>query len=127
MGNVPKPTIHVFKEFNVGKTASSRYYKLDKTINSISLLTKEIKIENDRKFAKSRPIFWAYLRVKNKWQTPRLTGLFKTPYKNIYKGDTEFKKNLVLFKFSLDAQTLKVYYFKDYHTNDLRRVLSLIK
>lgn len=121
-----KPTIHIFKEFNVGKTATTRYYKLEQTINGISLLTKEIKIENDRKFAKSKPVFWTSLRVNNKWQTPRLTGLFKTPYKNIYIGDTEFKRNLLVFKFSVDAQSLKVYYFKDYYTRNLREIFNSI-
>ena len=66
------------------------------------------------------------VRIGNKWSNC-ITGLFKTSLKNIYKGDTQKKKNLVIFNFLEDGNTLIVKYFKNYFTNDLSNISQHIK
>jgi len=71
------------------------------------------------------PDYWLKIKNGNKWSNC-ITGLFKTGVSNIYKGDKDRKKNLIVFKFSDNAKTLTAFFFKNYYTKDLSKVLSII-
>lgn len=120
------PITHVFSEINEGKFKSVKHYELKEAQNGTNQFSDIINISKDRKCAKSSPTYWIQIHDGKKWVKPRLTGLFKTCYPSIYKGDTERKKHLVIFKFSRDASTLTIEFFQNYYTNDLSNVLPTI-
>lgn len=120
------PIIHVFSEINEGNFKSVKHYDLKNVTNGSSQLTEQINISKDRNCAQSKPDSWLRVRIGKKWSRC-ITGIFKTGYKNIFKGDLQRKKHLIIFKFSEDAKILTAYVFKDYYTNDLNNVLPLIK
>ena len=120
-----KPITHIFLEINEGKYKSVKHYELIEVINGTSQLTEQINISKDRNCAQSTPEYWLKVRNGNNWSNC-ITGLFKTGYNYIYKGDLQRKKHLIVIEFSNDAKTLKAYVFKDYYTTDLSNVLSFI-
>lgn len=123
---IPKPTIYIYKEINVGKYSTTKHFELVNQNTDNNSLTNLIKISKDRGFAKSNPLYWLNTRINNKWSKRNLTGLFKTSISNLFKGDIDKKKNLLLIKFSEGANSLTVYCFKDYYTSNLDNVLPLI-
>lgn len=120
--HAPKPTIHVYKEINGGKYSSVRHYELAECLGT-PILSSLIHISKDQNCANSTPDYWLRIREGNKWGK-YITGLFKTPQRFLYKGDTQKRRNLVLFKFSDDASTLIIGYYKNYYTTDLRNLLG---
>lgn len=120
------PTTHIYKEINEGKYASVKHYEIQKTINGVNQLSKLLNISKNRNCAQSMPMYWLKIRTEKKWSNC-ITGLFSTSEKNIFKGDTDKKKNLVLFKFSDNAKTLTVYLYPNYYTTDLSNLLTTIK
>lgn len=118
----PIPTIHIYKEINKGAFKSVKHYELVEC-HGEPILPPFINISKNRNCAKSKPDYWLRLREGNKWGK-YVTGLFKTSKRFVYKGDTDLKKNLILFKFSNDASTLVIGYFENYYTNDLRKLLG---
>lgn len=118
----PKPVTHVYREINQGKYKSVKHYEL-KESSSVQLLSSLINISKNQNCAKSMPDFWLRLREGNKWGK-YITGLFKTSKNLTYKGDTEKKRNLLVFKFSDNAQTLIIDFYQNYHTNDLNKVFK---
>ncbi len=120
----PQPIVHSYTEINPGKFKSVRHYKLNQVVNGTPVFTETINLSIDRKYAKSNPALWLKIREGNKWKTPAVTGLFKTNFPGIFKGDSQFKKNLIIVKFSNDASRVSIYYFKDFYTRDLRALIS---
>ena len=120
----PTPTIHTFTEINPGKYASVKHYKLDQVNNGTSLISEKINIQKDRNYAKSMPDYWLKIRQGKKWSRP-ITGLFKTSTENLYKGDGNYKRHLILLRFTEDQSQVTVYYFKDFYTADLTHILPL--
>jgi hypothetical protein len=120
-----KPITHVFSEINEGKFKGVRHYELIEVKNGTTQLSELINISKDRNCAQSMPDYWLKIRNGEKWSNC-ITGLFKTGFKNIFKGDTEKKKNLIIFKFTENAKTLTAYYFDNYYTTDLSKVLPPI-
>lgn len=120
------PITHVFSEINVGKFKSVKHYALIEIRNETTPLSKLINISEDRNCAKSTPDYWLKIKNSNKWSNC-ITGLFKTGLKNIYKGDTNKKKNLIVFIFSDNAKTLTIHFFKDYYTTNLNNVIKHFK
>ncbi|MFY9243930.1 MAG: hypothetical protein WAO74_12995 [Polaribacter sp.] len=123
---IPKPSIYIYKEINVGKYSTTKHFELVNQNNDNDNLTNLIKISKDRGFAKSNPLYWLNTQTNNKWNKRNLTGLFKTSISNLFKGDIDMKKNLLLIKFSEGANSLTVYCFKNYYTSNLDNVLQLI-
>jgi hypothetical protein len=123
----PKPIVHVFKEYNIGKFKTTRHYQLETVSNGTNQLTDLINISKDKNCAQSMPEYWIQIRDGNKWKKPRLTGLFKTGANLIFKGDTQKRINLVLFKFSDDAETLTIYFYSNYYTKDITTLLNTIQ
>ena len=114
----PTPVIHIFKEVNVGKYKYTKHYDIVEVINGRNQLSNKLNISADRNCAKANPDYWVQIRKGNKWLTPRLTGLFKTPRFNTFYGDTQRKRNLVIFEFSNDKRMLKVSYYPKFYTQD---------
>lgn len=123
----PKPIVHVFKEYNIGKFKTTRHYELENVSNGANQLTDIINISKDRNCAQSMPDYWLQIRDGNKWKKPRLTGLFRTGANLIFKGDTDKRTNLVLFKFSDNAETLTIYFYSNYYTKDITTLLKTIQ
>ena len=124
--NLRQPIVHVFKEINEGKYKSVKHYDLIEVNNGTSQLTEQINISKDRNCAQSMPEYWLKVKQGKKWSNC-ITGLFKTGYNYIYKGDLKRKKHLIVIRFSAGAKTLTAYVFKDYYTVDLSNVLPLLK
>lgn len=120
--HTPTPTIHVYNEINEGKYKTVKHYELAECLGN-PVLPLLINISKNRDCAKSMPDYWLRLREGNKWGN-YVTGLFKAPQRLTYFGDTDKKKNLVLFQFSNDASTLIIGYFENFYTNDLRNLLG---
>ena len=121
---IPQPVTHVYKEINIGNHKGVKHYELINR-NDRHLLSDLINISKDRKCAQSMPDYWLKLKDGKKW-TKCITGLFKTGERNIFKGDIDKKKHLVIFKFSDNADTLTVDYFQNYYTWNLSNVLSFL-
>jgi hypothetical protein len=128
-GIVPTPTIHVYSEINIGKYKCVKHYDLVEVKNSTAKLSQSINIQLDRGFAKSNPTYWLKVRELKKWVT--LTGLFETSYTNIFiadKGKTNIKQSLIIVVLdNKKRQNLSIYYFENYYTNDLNKVLHFIE
>lgn len=116
MNTAIKPIVLIFDATNLGKFKGTIHYQLKEVLNGIlsdTDLTELLNLSKDRECAKSSPTYWLQSRKNNKWQKPRLTGLFKTELQNTYKGDTQKGRNKLIFVFSDLNQTLTVYYFKN--------------
>ena len=122
----PTPITHIFKEINEGKYKSVKHYELIEVRNGTNKLSDFINISKDRNCAQSMPTYWLKIKQGKTWSRC-LTGLFKTGIANIYKGDLNRKKHLMIFKFLEGTNDLAVYVFQDYYTNDLSNVLQLLK
>jgi hypothetical protein len=85
----------------------------------------QINISKDRQCASSNPSYWLKIREENKW-SKNITGLFLTKEKNLFRGDHNKRKSLMLFRFSDNAETLTIFFFKDFFTGDLNQVLKQI-
>jgi hypothetical protein len=123
---IPKPSIYIYKEINVGKFSTTKHFELVNQNNDKDNLTNLVKVSKNRGFANSMPVYWIDTRTNNKWDEISLTGLFKTSITNLFKGDIDKKKNLLLFKFSEDANSLTFYCFKDYYTSNVNDVIQFI-
>ncbi len=89
------PIVYKYKEVNVGKYKTVRHFELVE-VEGNQMLTDNINISQDRQFAKSNPDFWIKTHNGKKWSNP-ITGLFKTGVKeNVYFGDLERKKHLII-------------------------------
>lgn len=120
----PKPVTHIFKEVNRSKFLSVKHFELTSVSNGNSQLSELINISKNRNCAMSMPDYWLKIRQGPKW-SKCITGLFKTAKQDLYKGDHNKRQHLLIFKFS-DADTLTIYYFKNYFTTDLTKVLPFI-
>lgn len=135
MNTATKPIVLVYDAINLGKFKSTTHYKLKEVINGTlndTDLTELLNLSVDRECAKSSPTYWLQVRHNNKWQKPRLTGLFKTEDQNTYKGDTQKGRNKLVFKFSDQGQTLTIYYFKNsnyphFYKDDLSRFKQVLR
>jgi len=124
MATTPTPTVHSYTEINHGKFSEVKHYELKEVTNGNQVLSNLINVSKDRNFARSNPDYWLKIREGKKWINPALTGLFKTNFPFIYKGDSQHKKNLIIAKFTKDASQVNIYYFKDYYTRDLKTLIT---
>ncbi|HUH26869.1 hypothetical protein [Gelidibacter sp.] len=132
MNTATKPIVLKYDATNLGKFKSTTHYQLTNGNLDITDLTELLNLSVDRECAKSSPTYWIQTRNDNKWQKPRLTGLFKTESQNIYKGDTQKGRTKLVFVFSDLRQTLTVYYFKDlnypnFYKDDLSRFKAFLQ
>mgnify|MGYP003603399936 CR=1 FL=1 len=126
-GNIPKPTIHVYKEINEGKFKTTKHYEIVEVENGTQKLSDLINVIVNRGFAKSAPDFWLKIRIGKRWEN--FTGLFKTSTPGLYfgdKGNSNRKEDLLIIKLSNDERDIIVYYFKNYYTANLSGVLKTI-
>ena len=121
----PLPIIHYFNEINIGKYNSVKHYELSKVDNGKPQLSTTINIQKDRKFAMCFPDYWLKIRYEKKWSKP-ITGLFKSQYPFLFKGDIDFKKHLVIVKINDAESKVVVYYFPNFYLRDAEELLSRI-
>lgn len=122
MATYNTPVTYIFKEINIGRYTSVKHYELETFNGTTNKLSTLLNVSKNRNCAQSTPYYWLKKKDGKKW-SGWLTGLFKTSTKNIFRGDLDKKKHLLLFKFSNNAETLTVYYFENYFTRDLSNVL----
>jgi len=104
-------------------------YQLAETQEN-TVLTEKIRIEKFRFFSNGSG-FDDYLRLRNtnNWKTcEQVTGLFKTEYPGLFFGDRIHSgtKNLLIFQFSKDFESLTIDYFKGYYPkkDEIKEVLG---
>lgn len=124
---IPTPIIHVYKEVNTGKYKTTQHFNLVEVKKGQNYISEKLNISVNRNCALSMPAFWLKIHNGKKWITPFLTGLFKTKKPNIYYGDVDKRTHLLIFVFSDNKENLKVYFFKNYYTKDLRLIAHFIK
>ena len=126
-GIIPIPITHNYNEINIGKYKVVKHYQITDLFNNSSCLTEILNVSLNREFAKSNPAYWLKIRIGKKWHI--LTGLFPTINKNVFYGDkgtNNKKEDLIVIEFSDNQQTLIVYYFKNYYTNNINKVLQFL-
>ena len=126
MATQTTPETYIFKEINIGKYNSVKHYQIVSNNGTQNNLFTLLNIGKNRSFAQSMPDYWLKVKQGKKW-SKCLTGLFKTSTQNIFKGDLYKKKDLILFKFSSNADTLTICHFENYYTKDLSNVLKFIE
>ncbi len=120
--HTPKPIVYIFNEINIGKYTETKHYKISKPYQCDRTITELLNISKNRFYAKANPVYWVKTKKDNKWQTPCLTGLFKTKQCNTLIGDisiNNIKTHTLLFVFSNNAKTLTAYLFKNYYTRNV--------
>jgi hypothetical protein len=123
--HIPNPITHLFKEVNEGKYRTVRHYDLVSVKNGKTQLSDKINLGKDRKFAQSMPAYWLKIKQGKTW-SKSIIGLFKTNRSNVYKGNSERKKNLIVIKFSNDEKQVTMYFFKDFFTRNLNDVTQFL-
>lgn len=119
------PIIHVFKEINVGRYATVRHFQLYETFNGSPQLSTLLNISVNRNYALSMPKYWVKERGNNGWVKPHLTGLFPFGTENLFWGDANRKKHLLLFSFDQCENQMIVFYFKNQYSNDFRGFVDI--
>lgn len=117
---IPVPDVMKF-ELDTDKIFKEvRHYDLK---DGKETLSNKLNIGINRGFSKANYTYSVKIRQVNKW-SKQITGLFPTHDPDIFYGDTNNKKNLVLMRFVDNGKLLKVYYFKDFHT---KRITDFLK
>ena len=123
-GNTPQYIRHTFKVTSELKSYS--IYELENVTGNNNLLTGVIRIE--KYFGKSNATNIAeYLRIRTatSWlKSEQVTGLRPTIKNGLFYGNRTYtdltglkKRNLLLFKFSVDRQTLIIDVFRGFYPN----------
>lgn len=123
MATTPTPTVYSYTELNPGKYATVKHYELQKENTGKPILSNLINIGQNRKFARSNPDYWLRIRKGKKWSKP-ITGLFPTSKEQIYFGDIQYKKHLILVHFQEQENKIEVYIFWNFYTPNLKPVLT---
>lgn len=113
----------IYKAENLGKFKGTVHYKLHKGCLTGTPFTQPLNLSTNQGFARSMPKYWIRIRENNKWSVQSLTGLFYCK-ESIYKGDYNKKQNLILFKFSDDMETLTIYFFKGFFTEQVQQLIN---
>lgn len=121
---IPQPTVyHYVLDRKFGEVW---HYNLLHCSSNTPELTPRLNISLNRNFAKSKPIYWIRERLGNKWTQTCTTGLFKTIYPNVYRGDLNRKKDLVIASQNIDSKTIRIFVFPDYFSYDLEPVFEYL-
>jgi hypothetical protein len=120
---IPVPDVMQFKLDTDKQFKEVRHYEL---IDGKETLSNKINIGINRGFSKALYTYSLKIRLGNKWSN-QITGLFPTHDPDIFYGDTNGKKNLVLIRFFNDGKRLKAYYFTDYYTGRIADFLKIFK
>lgn len=118
---IPLPVVMEFTLDKNKNLLSTRHYNLTK---GQELFSANLNISEDRKCAKSSPKFWLKIRKQKKWSSC-ITGLFLTSFDDWYFGDTDNKKNQVIFHFEHDK--LRLFFFTNFYTRRIDELINTIK
>lgn len=120
------PTELIFKEINIGKSTTVKYYEFVNGNISNTPVKKLLRISENRGFAKSDPDYWVSNRGLTKWEIkPCLTGLFPTSTERVYLGDHNHKESLLIFDLT-KPNILKVKFYDGYYPS-YRAIKELLK
>ena len=120
MDTITTPVIMVFEKDQTAIYNEVRHYNLCEGEN---LLSEKLNVSVFRGFSKARCTYSVKKRLVNKWST-QITGLFPTHDPDLFHGDIEGKKHLVLFRFSNNGNKLRVYLFQNFFTRDITDFLK---
>jgi hypothetical protein len=121
----PFPTIHIFKRTQYFSTVN--HYELIEAVGENTLLTDQISISKNRNFKKPDPEY--YLSPRSNSFSVNLIGLYTTAIDGILIGyirKNHKKVDTILVQLTDQERTVKIYYFKKYHSKDIRPLLSLL-
>jgi hypothetical protein len=122
---VPYPIMHTFRRTQYFSTVS--HYDLSELIGGNTLLTDQISISRNRNFSKPDPEY--YLSPRSNSFSVNLIGLYTTAIDGILIGyirKNHKKVDTILVQLTDQERTVKIYYFKKYHSKDIRPLLSLL-
>ncbi len=118
---IPNPLMMGF-ELDISKTfVSTRHYR---HVKGKDLFSEKLNISKDRMCAKSSPTYWLKTWNGKKWSN-WITGLFPTHYEGWFYGDTDRKKNQVIFHF--EGAKLELFYFEKFYTSRVNELVKLLQ
>jgi len=120
---IPVPDVMQFKIDTEKLFKEVRYYNL---IDGKETLSDKLNIGINRGFSKATYTYSVKIWQGSKW-SKQITGLFPTHDPDIFYGDTENKKNLILMRFLNNGNTIKVYYFQGFYTRRITDFLKVFK
>ena len=133
---IPVPVRHIYQADTSKQYKEVRHYIITNVVNDILQLYELLNVSKDRQFSKAKNIAY-WLKGKNtdtrKWSRP-ITGLKPTSTPNVYFGDIATKQNgrfipkdLLIFRFAKDAETLIIYVYRNFYTEQPTALQKLIK
>jgi hypothetical protein len=117
---IPIPVVMEFEQDTDKIFKEVRHFNL---IKGKDLFSQKLNIGINRGFSKAQYTYSLKIWKGKKW-SKQLTGLFPTNRQDLFYGDTEDKKNLVIVKFAESGKVLRVYYFENFYT---RRITAFLK
>jgi len=119
---------HVYRAVKINKCDIQ--YQITSVLPDRSCLTERIKLEKFQGFSKAHNL-WEYLRLRGatSWKSgEQVTGLFKTPDRNIFYGDrkTTKGKSLILIFKSSDLETVTIYTYPEGYYPSQKKIIYLI-
>jgi hypothetical protein len=120
---IPVPDVMQFKLDTDKQFKEVRHYNL---VDGKETLSNKLNIGINRGFSKALYTYSVKIREGNKWSR-QITGLFPTHDPDIFYGDTNNKKNLLLIRFIDNGTRIKAYYFTDYYTGRIADFLKIFK
>lgn len=131
-----KPIRHIYQVQNPERYKEVKHYLIVEVSNGNRQLPEIANISENRNFSKAKNVdYW--LKGKNtnqnKFSKP-ITGLKPTGQPLIYYGDIPTKKDgrfkpkdLLIFRFSTNAETLTIDLYQDFYTNNPAELHAIIK
>lgn len=117
---IPIPVFMEFEQDTDKIFKEVRHYDL---IKGKDLFSQRLNISNNRGHSRAKYTYCLKTWKGKKW-SKQLTGLFPTNRPDLFYGDTEDKKNLVIVKFVESGKVLRLYYFENFYT---RRLTAFLK
>ena len=121
MDTITRPLVMVFEKDQQVNYKEVRHYNF---VEGENLFSEKVHISKDRQFSKSKAKYWFRIREYNKWSNC-LTGLFPTSNGMVYYGDTERKKNLLIFIFSEYGERLNIYFFSNFYPKEVHEFIKM--
>ena len=118
-----KPITYIFQEINKGKNKSIRYYKFSSHDGSTNNLGRQLGLHKNRKWSQYEYDYTLNIKESKNWNGC-LIDMVKTSTKYIFKGHLNKKKHLLLFRFSTNADIITVYYYENYFTRNLAKLIK---
>lgn len=120
---IPVPIVMEFEQDNGVNFKEVKHYNL---IQGKNLLTHKVNLSINRGFSRANYIYSLRIRQSNKW-SKQITGLFSTEFPNVFHGDLNNKKHLLICHLLDNGQGLRFYLFRNYYPWHLNAFLTSFK